>query len=66
MYLIIDADYRIFQTKVLSGYVRSQARQGNLSVVNLKTMRGINTPQFAKEIGEEWSDIPEFVREEAA
>ena len=42
MYLVIDKEYRIYQTPVLSGYVRAQAHKGNLSVVNLATMEGMN------------------------
>ena len=42
MYLVIDKEYRIYQTQILSGYVRAQAHEGNLSVVNLTTMEGIN------------------------
>jgi len=43
MYLIIDEQYRIYQSGILSGYVRSQAKKGKLSVVNLSNMEGINT-----------------------
>jgi hypothetical protein len=42
MYLIIDEQYRIFQSPIMSGYVRAQAKAGKLSVVNLLQMKGIN------------------------
>lgn len=35
MYLIIDREYRIYQSPELSGYVRGQCKRGNLSVVRL-------------------------------
>ena len=50
MYLIIDRDYRISKSEVLSGRLRTDAKRGELSVVNLKTMQGIN-------IDGSWSDI---------
>lgn len=50
MYLVIDKEYRIYQTPILSGYVRNQAHLGNLSVVNLNNMMGMNQDRS-------WSDI---------
>ncbi len=49
-YLIIDEYYRIYQTKVLSGYIYTQAKKGNLSVVRLRDMKGMN-------IDGSWSEI---------
>lgn len=62
MYLIIDKEYRIYKSDILSGYVRSQARKGNLSVVNLKTMQGINYQDFDSSPygSEELSDIQDW------
>lgn len=63
MYLIIDAQYRIYKSEILSGYVRSQARNGMLSVVNLKTMKGINYLDYGSSPypdTEEWSDVQEW------
>jgi hypothetical protein len=50
MYLFIDKEYRIYQSPILSGYARAQAKQGKLSVVNLNNMTGMN-------IDGSWSDI---------
>lgn len=52
-YLIIDEQHRIYKATFLSGYVRSQAKQGNLSVVNLMDTTGMN-------IDGSWSDIQEW------
>jgi hypothetical protein len=53
MYLVIDKEYRIYQTPILSGYVRAQAHEGNLSVVNLSTMQGMN-------LDRSWSDVQQL------
>ena len=50
MYLVIDKEYRIFQSPILSRYVRAQAKDGNLSVVNINNMKGMN-------LDGSWSDI---------
>ncbi len=50
MYLFIDEDYRISKSPILSGRNRALAKQGELSIVNLRTMQGIN-------IDGSWSDI---------
>jgi len=63
MYLIIDEQYRIYKSNILSGYVRQQARKGNLSVVNLTTMQGINIAEKPYNIGPEWSDIQSLPEE---
>ena len=53
MYLVIDKEYRIYQTQILSGYVRAQALKGNLSVVNLASMEGMN-------LDRSWSKIQDL------
>lgn len=53
MYLVIDKEYRIYQTPILSGYVRAQAHEGNLSVVNLAAMKGMN-------LDRSWSKIQDL------
>ena len=64
MYLIIDEQYRIYKSKVLSGYVRSQAKNAKLSVVNLNNMTGINSSQWCNTVHEdslpEWSPVQEL------
>ena len=56
-YLIIDRQYRIYYCRYISGYVRAQAKKGNLSIVNLNNMTGININ------GSDWSDVQEWVQE---
>lgn len=41
-YLIIDRQYRVFRSAFISGYVMTQARKGNLSILHPWTMEGIN------------------------
>jgi len=43
MYLIIDEQYRIYKNTILSGRIRNLAKRGELSVVRLSDMKGINT-----------------------
>ena len=64
MYLIIDEDYRLFKSEILSGKVRSMARRGKVSVVNLQNMKGMNCLKSLSENGlqgefgeNEWSEI---------
>lgn len=59
-YLIIDEQYRIFRTDILTGYLHSQCRQGNLSIVNLKTMKGLNCGCSDIDAQETWSNIQEL------
>ena len=66
MYLIIYEEYRIYKHEILTGEMRSKARQGELSVVNLKTMKGMNrvtvsdTGSVEYFNNEEWSDIQDW------
>lgn len=61
MYLIIDSQYGIYKTKVLSGRIRSMCRRGEVSVVNLATMQGMNaSPIFQQEFTGDYSDIPQL------
>ena len=53
MYLIIDAQYRISKTPVLSGYLRTQLKKGNVSVIRLDRLQGMN-------IDGTWEDLPEW------
>ena len=66
-YLIIDKEYRIYKSPVLSGYVRSQVRRGDLSVISLSRLKGMNCLKLHSEGGlqgdygeNEWSDIQEL------
>ncbi len=68
MYLIIDEQYRIYKSKILNGRIRGLAKRAKLSIVNLKTMQGINSAQWSNhsiidDVGNllpEWSDIQDL------
>ena len=67
MYLIIDEDYRISKTNIISGNLRSECRKGNISIVDVKNMKGMNALSsiipcgLQSEFGEnEWSDIQDL------
>lgn len=59
-YLIIDKQYRIFHTNILTGYLHSQCRRGSLSIVNLATMKGLNRACSDIDAKETWSNIQEL------
>ena len=54
-YLIVDRDYRIFQTDVFSGKIRALLKAGELSVVDTKTMKGMNIDGLTMEDIPTWS-----------
>lgn len=56
-YLVIDEDYNIYKTDVLTGKLRAKGRIGELSIIRISDFKGMNTPEYAEEVGEEWSDI---------
>lgn len=62
MYLIINEDYTLQKSKILTGEIRAMARAGEISVVNCKKMEGLNTPAFINSLGE-WSEISDYIRE---
>ena len=51
-YLIIDEDYKISKSDALSGRLRSQCKNGEISIVNLEALEGMN-------IDGTWSKIQE-------
>ena len=62
MYLIIEQDYTLSTSKVLTGHLRSRARQGEISLVNCKDMVGLNLATFPYSGGEEWSTLNTYTR----
>jgi len=54
MYLIVDRDYRIFQTDVFSGRIRTLLKAGEVSVVNTRTMKGMNIDGLTMEVIPTW------------
>ena len=57
MYLVIDKEYRVYQMPVLSARVRMYGRAGKVSILNLRTMQGMNRPDREEELGGDWVDI---------
>ena len=64
MYLIINEDYTLEKSEVLSGKMVIKARLGEISIVNCRTMQGINTREYQNEGNPEWSDIPDYAHGE--
>ena len=62
MYLIIDEEYKIYKTKELTLFLISKGRAGKISIVNLKTMQGMNMLENHQELGE-WSSIQDLPEE---
>ena len=54
-YLIINPDYTLQHSKILTGAMATRARRGELSIVRLRDLKGMNTIGYD---GGEWSDIP--------
>ncbi len=63
MYLIIEEDYSVSFSKVLTGHLRSRCRDGDISLIDIKRMRGMNKADHQEELGE-FSDIVKYERKE--
>jgi hypothetical protein len=61
MYLIIEEDYRVSFSKVETGHLRSRCRRGEISLIDIKRMRGMNKADHQEELGE-FSDIAKYER----
>lgn len=61
MYIIIDKDHRIFQTRMLTAATRAACDRGEISIVHINLeqlrIRGRNLPENYELYGGEWSDI---------
>lgn len=61
MYIIIDKEHRIFQTRMLTAATRAACDRGEISVVHINLeqlrIRGRNLPENYELYGGEWSDI---------
>ena len=60
MYIVIDYNYKISKHEVLSGQLYNLCRRGEVAVINTKTMQGLNTYRYDKDMGEMWSDIQDW------
>lgn len=56
MFLIIDEEYRVYKSPILSGYVRGQVKKSKLSVIDLRTMKGL-VPSSETGDGLAWEDV---------
>ena len=61
MFLIIEEDYTVSFSKVLTGHIRSRCRRGEISMIDIKRMRGMNKADHHEELGE-YSDIAKYER----
>ena len=66
MYILINEDYELEQSSILTGKDRARARRGEISIINTNTMQGMNAMEMWVEGGHqkdfcenEWSDIPQ-------
>ena len=65
MYIIIDEEYRVYQSDVLTGRVRSWGRRGKISIIEVSKrvgmqalkLKGINRADHQVKFGGEWSEI---------
>ena len=55
-YLLIDREHRVFKVNVISGYLRAQAKKGNLMILNPRLMKGMSISGF-------WEDIQDWKKE---
>ena len=63
MYIVIDKDYKISKHKILSGKLYNLCRRGHVSVIDTKTMQGLNTYHYDENFGNMWSDIQDWTFE---
>ena len=64
MYLIIDKEYRIFQTRMLTAATRAACDLGEVSVIHVdfekQQIKGQNRPEYREKYGGEWSQFPHW------
>ena len=58
MYLVIDEQYRLYKTPIISGALRAECRKGDVSIVNLDTMQGLAQGDDGYD---EWQDIQDWM-----
>jgi len=59
-FLIVEKDYRMYYSNKLTRYIRRRCEEGTLSVVNMESLRGMNSNAFVSEYGAKWSPIHEW------
>lgn len=63
MFLVIEEDYKVSFSEKETGHLRSRCRRGEISLIDIKRMRGMNRASWQEELGE-FSDIQRYVRGE--
>ena len=65
MYLLIDAQHRVYKSKVVSGYMRAQAKKGNLMVLDIMNPSSVFPDRKLRglSIAGEWEAIQEWKAE---
>jgi len=59
-YLIIDTQYRVYKSSILSGKIRRLAKDGKLSIIDIRHELGINRCDSEEGAKEEWSQVQEL------
>lgn len=62
MYLIIEKDYSVSKSRVLTGHLRMRARQGDISLIDCKKMMGMNRATFPYSTYGDWSEVNDYKR----
>jgi hypothetical protein len=60
-WLVIEKDYSVSYSSVESGHLRSRCRRGEISLIDMHRMRGMNLPENQIEMGE-FSDIAKYTK----
>ena len=59
--MIIEDDYKVSYSEVETGHLRSRCRRGEISLIDIKRMKGMNRADWQEELGE-FSDIQKYER----
>jgi len=54
-YLIIDREYCVFKTDVISGKTRQALKDGLISIIDVKTMKGMALDGWKMQPVQDWS-----------
>lgn len=60
MYLVIEKDYTVSKSDKLTGPLRMRARQGDISLIDCRNMRGMNRATYPYSEHGDWSDINDY------
>lgn len=65
-YLIIEKDYTVSQSDVLSGHLRMRARTGDISLIDCKTGMGMNRATYPYSVQGDWSYVNKYERPDSS